>query len=142
MSFAEPDEGIDPIEKSLKQGKGAAIVFTILSLIGLAVAWFSDAPFGGAPYLSQEERIGAALGILLEVVVGAIAIWRFHIGKGLFVGLAVFFLLLLEIAVRLADGAFGGVLMLGFLIWFIGKAVFAANEARKASHEDYEETFG
>jgi len=96
-------------ETAAHKGGVAAFVFAGMCVLGMLL-------FGYTAGFGTPAGIGAMAGAALEGIVALIAGFRLRAGKGVFVGTLLALLIVIEMAMKVASLAIGGLILPGILL--------------------------
>lgn len=87
------------VKEALKLGRLGTFGFMFSLLVGIGFLYFSDDPARAG--LPVEDKVASIIGVSLEFLLVLWCAWRFHTGKGLFIGCFVVALHAAELANKL-----------------------------------------
>lgn len=99
-------ETLEDINKVIRNGGIAGLVFAGMALLGLLFVVFSGSLPNEAAY-TPEDKLYSMAGIGVEIAIVLFLTWRFWAGRGYVSGIILLALFLLEATVKFSSGASG-----------------------------------
>lgn len=117
------DAGVTDAKKS---GLFGALAFAAMILLGAILLLMSER----TPVMGQtvESPIAALIGMLVELAFVLFAAWRFHVGKGKYIGIALLTLYMIEIGAKVLSGTTN----VGWMVAYAAILVALVNGVRGA----------
>ena len=108
-------EDKDVADAMSKQGSYAVLVYLVMSILGLAWAYFNGSSAVDRRALNEDDIFWQMIGTLFLIPIFLIMAYRIYKGKGWFVSIVLFILFVIEIVGKVMGGTTNG----GWMIMYV-----------------------